>query len=260
MELTGCMMLSSAKHFCVNVTWRASPRRRAILGEKMAFHVPETLRDPARFKFASLGDGNLDHVLTIGWRLEGDSKDPWSRRFLDAKTGSMAAKKRAAQFIRVLFAPAWANAELVLVPAISSGDRSTNPDSVMALTASALASARQEHTYAGSLLLHKPHASLTNTKGRESRQATVANTYSVNPAATLNLDNRNVLLIDDLVTNAHTLADMARAIKAHSPKVRKIVGLCFGKNEKAEYAQRQGMTITNNHLPPEYARLWDEGE
>lgn len=223
----------------------------------MAIHMPTRVARPACFKFGSIRDENLNHVVTIGWRFTDTDKDPWSQRFLSVKEGSPETNRRAATFLATVMARSVQDRGLVVVPAMSSKTRVTDPESVMALAAKAIAELGNE--YAGDLLEQTPRGSLKFAKSRAERLDLIRDSYAVRDEAPWDLSGKKVLIVDDLVTNGDTLMEIARAIREAYPDVEAVGGLCFAKNESQSYVAPHGHTITNGHIPDAYAKIWDEG-
>ncbi|WP_027359769.1 phosphoribosyltransferase [Desulforegula conservatrix] len=69
-------------------------------------------------------------------------------------------------------------------------------------------------------------------------------------------DYKYICIVDDLITRGATISEIIRAIRT-SNQVSIIFGVVLGKTENINYANHIGIEINNNHVPEEYAEIWD---
>lgn len=102
------------------------------------------------------------------------------------------------------------------------------------------------------LLTKEEHKRLHNIERGWDRDAEVRGKYRAS-----RLDGSPlVLLVDDFVTRGSTLSDAARAVLSMNSGLT-IVGVVLGKTERRGYAHSEGIQLDNNHIPQEWATMWD---
>jgi hypothetical protein len=216
-------------------------------------HIPEIMQ--SYLYFPTLGDANLKFVTAIGWRFKDLDDDPWSQRFLSLKEAKGEIARNAGQALAAIFGPHLKKRRWMIIPGMSSQAEQADPTSAIAIAAEALSAG--EHDYEPEILLHTPHNRLTLTGSSSDRHATVSGTYFTSDEREDELAGRHIVLIDDLVTNGHTLQDAARALNSVPNKPARVIGIAFGKNEGWKFASERGHEFSNEHIEEQYARIWD---
>ncbi|MEX2536355.1 MAG: hypothetical protein WD273_12235 [Trueperaceae bacterium] len=228
------------------------------MGLDIMFHRPDVAKGGLRLGFSSLdGGGNLEAVYTIGWRIKDRRDEAWTQRFSAAKFGPnqehhvrAAARLAAESFdLRRFERP-------LVIPGVGSGDSRADDEGLIGQVAQSIASTYRDPVYRSDILGHHPHPSLKTTFGRDARREAVDGSfYLYDPYE--DLEGVSAVLVDDFVTNADTLGDMARALNTSSRPPRRIIGVCLAKNESVAYAASQLFELNNLHLPERFAELWD---
>lgn len=106
------------------------------------------------------------------------------------------------------------------------------------------------------MLTKSAHPSLSRSQmSRQKRRETVGGIYRASPELQ-HFGTDHVLVLDDVCTTGCTLSSIASAICAVRPGLQ-VTGLALGKAEKQGYARSQGIELTNDHIPAEWFRIWD---
>lgn len=204
-----------------------------------------------------LDDGaGLDGTFVLAFKITDDGTDPWSARMNRFKARNGEALYGAAAALKaglpsLLAALRLDLARTVLVPAISSRDRTADATSFTSRLADALA--RAVGTGFDRALVskqaHQPLHGIFDAAGR------TAEVEKANYAARRLAGARHFVIVDDLVTRGSTMSRMALALKAANPGAT-VHGVALGKTERRAYWG----ALSNDHVDPRWEDAWLRGE
>lgn len=196
---------------------------------------------------------NIRGVLTIGWRLEDQlGVDTWSTRFNNFKFGPDTHVSAAcAVATRALRAFKWPPSVGVVV-ALGHADRRLVEHSRLSRLGIHVARSLNFH-WMGNVLCKRPHRALRQCDSASQREREIAGAYTCLERP----DCEILLVIDDFTTNGDTISEIARAVHTVNSSVE-VLGFALGKNEKRGFASAHGHHISNNHIPSDWATLWDQ--
>jgi predicted amidophosphoribosyltransferase len=191
-------------------------------------------------------------VYALGFRIKDRGADLWTQRFnrfkFDGPLQAAAVKGACAVMAEALSSLTLVG-RVVVVGAIPSEAVQLAEGEPVAALGAAIAT-KFGWDWKPKLLKKRRHQPLHALRDASERDATVARVYEAEP-----LEADSVLIVDDLTTRGATIAEISRALKERSPRVR-ITAVVLGKNESAGYL---GVQVNNEHIPADYAKLWPMG-
>ena len=205
-------------------------------------------------KFTNLAaSGTVTAVYSIGWRITEDGTDLWSSRFLRFKdgVGIENAARILGYALREIVRHENLNSGVAVTAALSSTAVGFEPGKPLA-RAGEVAAKIAGLTWLPTLFTKQAHRRLHLLPSAAERDEEVRGKYACNGVRYCN----GLIIIDDLVTRAATLGEMARALGAATSGVR-VVGLVLGKNEKRSFAKDYGVDVDNSRLDPIWEKLWN---
>ena len=205
--------------------------------------------------FDSLDAGNeLRGTFTVGYRFLDCPEDLWTERFTSFKAGNPQAVRAGSRIVSRMARSVLSELDILasdvtFVPALSSQEITAASDSSLARTAKRCAK-KYQATVDYTLLRKKRHRRLhTGSRTLAQREELIAAAAYESG----NVNTRNIVVIDDLVTAGSTLCAIARAIRARNPSVS-VFGMALAKNERRSYLA--GSPSTNDHIRPKWDRIW----
>jgi hypothetical protein len=196
---------------------------------------------------------DLRHVFAVGWRFTDTPDDAWTSRMNAFKRGSAEAIPGAAavmsEAIQII---KWGERNLCLATALGSRDSELNLNAPLTRM-SVFVAEKTGIPYQYGFLKKRPHRSLHQLSSSEERHNEVQNAYDCQVRG-----NRQTtyIVLDDFVTRGDTLSEIGRAIRESQPNAS-VVGFVLGKTERQSYAASCGHSLNNEHIPEEWAELWD---
>ncbi len=202
---------------------------------------------------------NLDalynfHVFSLAWRFKDlATTDPWTMRLNAFKEKDPKAVNAACSVMPYAVSKRnWPQRTFTMVSAIPSTEEVLPKASGLFRLGKAISSA-VSWEWKPEAVNKKPHRPLHTIYNAPERAAEIAGKYSIVHSITTDY----VCILDDLITRGDTMADIVRAIKEHNHRVM-VFGLVLGKSETYSYAIDNGHEISNDHVPSEYATMWDK--
>jgi predicted amidophosphoribosyltransferase len=208
--------------------------------------------------------GRLDRLWydvpthTVAWRFTDESNDPWTRRINAFKDNHAPALNGAARVLQVAI-PAllshyrWKPEMTAVTAALSSGDTRSVPIKALPRVGRYV-STRLGMRWLPDILSKQAHRRLHDIRKAEDRDSEVDNANYV--CTPINGTVRRILVLDDIVTRGTTFDNIRKAIRSTNREVA-VFPIALGKSEKKSYAASLGRTISNEHIPPDWQRLWD---
>jgi hypothetical protein len=207
-----------------------------------------------KFPYLDVNEG-LEASFTLGWKMTDNDADPWSARFVRFKRAEDMALYGAAKMVGGAIPPlmkalALNPARTVIIPALSSAERSANKDRHIPRIAAALG-AKFGIGVDRTAVTKNPHAPIKTAGGAAARRALLEKAnYRADP-----VDADAILLLDDFITRGDTLSVTAQALLKANPKLT-VYGVALGKTERLAYRPE----INNDHVPKAWDELWKLGE
>lgn len=222
--------------------------------EPLMIHLPDTSKYGGMMYFHTLDAlQRVQGVYTLCWRFKDSWTDPWTLRVNAFKSGNTQAVRGASRIcVDAVGSLDWNAFQPVgIATAISSGETCARPGQPLYVLGEHLAGALG-WKWVPDLLSKKPHRSLHSIPNASERDQTVDGAY----AATSVRGLKTIVLLDDFCTRGATLSDAARAILEVERNIT-IFGLALGKAETLAFADQQGVTLNNDHVPGDWADRWD---
>lgn len=196
---------------------------------------------------------HVSGVYTLCWRFKDGGLDPWTQRVNAFKAGDSRAVRGACRVsAAALRSLNWTSfAPVGVTCAISSGETSLRAGQPLHVLGESVARTLGWR-WLPDLLSKQVHRSLHSIPNAVERDQAVDGAYAAGPAAGL----KTLILLDDFCTRGSTLSDAGRAIKSSNPGLV-LFGFALGKAETIAFAAQNGVTIGNDHVPVEWAELWD---
>jgi len=195
------------------------------------------------------------HVYSLAWRFTDNPADPWTRRMNAFKENEPQAVGAAcAVMSQATSRITWGQTgrRFTLVSAIPHAETAL-PQTAALFQLGQTVAANNGWEWEPNALSKNPHQSLHNMRGGcAQRDAEVAGKY----AARTGFNSDFILILDDFTTRGSTIAEIARALRVRCPNAV-IGGLVLGKTERQTFAAERGLDLNNNHVPADYATLWD---
>jgi len=192
------------------------------------------------------------HVYSLSWRFTDNSEDPWTARLNAFKDKDAMAIEAACSVMPLAVSTLnWNKGKFALVSAIPSNEEILPETSGLFHLGGEIASS-MGWEWEPYVLKKGVHRTLHGIPNASERDAEIANKYFA--IDTINAEY--ICILDDLVTRGATIAEISRAIKEVNSTAL-IFGIVLGKTERQRYAKKNGHDIDNNHIPIEYAELWD---
>ena len=203
----------------------------------------------------SVTSAYINGVYCFAYRIGWTTEDPWTVRINDFK-GDRPNAIRKAQAVMRFAAPSlfdcfgiWPRSTVV-IPALGSKEKKTNPQSRNSRLAKAIAEGVGA-SFDWRCLSKDSHPSLHSQLGAVARdEALEKANYSA-----IRLDCESVLIVDDIVTRGATLAKIAEAVHKTSPQVS-IFGFAFGRHQRSDWLP-ESISAANAAIPPVLAEIWD---
>jgi hypothetical protein len=206
-------------------------------------------------RFAIVGDllfSQLDAVgapltASVGFRLSDCPNDLWSRRFNLFKSRRRKSVKAGARTLVHALRNLDFNGRVVVVGAISSGDRKLALRSPVDRLGKKLAK-KKGWEWRPDLLSKKPHRSLHTIVGARNRDRTVAGVYR---ASRMEGPMGLFVIVDDFCTRGATLADIRRALLKNNTGWSTF-GVTLAKTDHRSYSG-----ALNDHVPADLDMVWN---
>lgn len=195
------------------------------------------------------------HVYCLAWRFTDNPADPWTRRMNAFKEGEPRAVRAAcAVMLQATSRIRWGQAgrRFSLVSAIPHAG-TVLPQTAALFQLGQTVATNNGWEWEPNALSKAPHQSLHNMRGGgTARDAEVAGKY----VARVGFNSDFILILDDFTTRGSTIREIARALRVQCPNAV-IDGLVLGKTERQTFAADRGLDLNNDHIPADYAALWD---
>lgn len=201
------------------------------------------------------GGADLDGAYTIGYRITDDAADPWTSRFNRFKAKDPAAFVGAAHTLSsgmpALLKSLGINpTDAVFVAALGSTETKAGQDGQLAKLAGRVGKVTGARVDVGALSkqAHEPIHGIFNAAKREAELDKAAYAAS-------KVKEKNVFVIDDLITRGSTLSRIAAAIKAANLGT-KVYGIALAKTDRRSFWG----SLDNNHVAKVWDDRWQQGE
>ncbi len=197
----------------------------------------------------------VTQAFAIAYRVTDDGAEAWTARLNRFKSKDRAAFAGAIGTMKDAIPQLFSSLKLdmvrtLFVPALSSGETKAAPTGQLPVLARKCADwvGAQFSSDVLSKQPHNPIHGIYTAAGRSAELDKAA--YVAQPVKA-----KNVFVFDDFYTRGDTLSRVAQAILASSPGVS-VYGIALGKTDRRSYSGG----ISNDHVPPRWAELWEQGE
>lgn len=198
----------------------------------------------------------LNASFTIAYRFTDDRNEEWTKRFNQLKS----RHRSVIDYAKCLMAGAFSDLirrlnidpdQTVIIPCLASSETSASPTGTVSSIARHCAD-QSGIRFIDCAVTKRAHVPISSLKSADERKLTIANAnYSA-----AQIDACHVIIFDDFITRGDTLSAVASAIR-QTNGVDSVYGVAFGKNESADYMERNyDLKISNDHVPTDWLMQW----